>query len=310
MSTAQERLMQVLREDGAAVEAAMVQRAERTPALAAFAKDESLSLLFQAQNYSLMAGGKRIRPVLTIESCRALGGTLDAALPFACAIEMVHTYSLIHDDLPCMDNDDLRRGKPTNHKVFGQAMAVLAGDGLLTDAFSVITAHQDVEIDIRLAAVEILAAAAGSIGMVGGQVMDMQGEHQNLSCQTLEQLHARKTGALICVAVQLGALAAGVTPHGEMVATWDGLTEYAKNLGLAFQVVDDILDVTADPILLGKTKGKDRAAEKTTFLNHYTVEEATEYVCNLTENACDCIRDIDRNGVLRALAHYLAQRVY
>ncbi len=296
-----------LTENAAIVEAALNARCKTVPALAPLATDAVLAELHRAEDYSLMAGGKRIRPTLTIEVCRALGGTREAALPFACAVEMIHTYSLIHDDLPCMDNDDLRRGKPTSHKVFGEATAFLAGDGLLTDAFSVLAAHEGVSESVRLAAVKVLAQAAGSTGMVGGQIMDMHGETERLSPDTLKQLHARKTGAMICAAVQMGALAAG---ERQGSAAWDALTRYAECIGLAFQVVDDILDVTADQAQLGKTVGKDKNADKTTFLSYYTVDGASAYARKLTDEACAAVAELDKNGTLCALARYLAERVY
>ena len=262
-------------------------------------------VLKKAQDYSLMAGGKRIRPALVLEVCAMLGGNADDALPLACAIEMIHTYSLIHDDLPCMDNDDLRRGKPTSHKVFGEATAILAGDGLLTDAFLLAASHR--QADVAQSAVRVLAQAAGSMGMVGGQIMDLEGEQRQLSREELLQLHAQKTGALMIAAVQLGAIAAG---EREGSPVWEALTSYARCIGLAFQVVDDILDVTADAALLGKSKGKDRAVNKTTFLTYDTVDEARAYATRLTDEAIAAVAAIDRQGCLRALADYLADRGY
>jgi len=262
-------------------------------------------VLKEAQDYSLMAGGKRIRPALVIEVCKMLGGDVKDALPLACAIEMIHTYSLIHDDLPCMDNDDLRRGKPTSHKAFGEATAILAGDGLLTDAFLLAASNPRAEVVQR--AVRVLSQAAGSMGMVGGQVMDLEGETRRLSLDELLQLHAQKTGALICAAVQLGAIAAG---EAEDSPAWKALTTYANRIGLAFQVVDDVLDVTADAALLGKSKGKDKAVNKTTFLTYYTVEEAQAYADRLTDEAVSAVASIDHEGYLQALAEYLAKRIY
>ena len=304
---AEMNIKELLADNARATEAALRARAATVQELAPLERDEALKVLHDAENYSLMAGGKRIRPTLSIEVCRALGGTREAAMPFACAVEMIHTYSLIHDDLPCMDNDDLRRGKPTSHRVFGEANAILAGDGLLTDAFSLIAAHEGVSESVRLAAVRILAEAAGSCGMVGGQIMDMRGESERLSPDTLKRLHARKTGAMIRAAVQFGALAAGEACGSE---AWDALTRYAECIGLAFQIVDDILDVTADPAKLGKTVGKDKEADKTTFLSYYTVDEASAYARELTEQACSAVADLDKNGTLRALARYLSERVY
>jgi geranylgeranyl diphosphate synthase type II len=261
--------------------------------------------LKEAQDYSLMAGGKRIRPFLVLEVCNMLGGDENDALPLACAIEMIHTYSLIHDDLPCMDNDDLRRGEPTSHKAFGEAMAILAGDGLLTDAFMLAASLPKAERAQQ--AVRVLAEAAGSMGMVGGQVMDLEGETRQLSPEELLQLHAQKTGALIRAAVWLGAIAAGECCGSPV---WKALTTYAERIGLAFQVVDDVLDVTADATLLGKSKGKDQAVNKTTFLTYDTVDEAKAYAARLTDEAVATVAPIDRDGSLQALAEYLANRVY
>jgi geranylgeranyl diphosphate synthase type II len=297
-------LLERLQADATLTENALQARI-KTPALSALDEDANLSLLARAQDYSLMAGGKRIRPALVLEVAHTLGGDRKSALPFACAIEMIHTYSLIHDDLPCMDNDDMRRGKPTSHKVFGEANAILAGDGLLTDAFTAAASHPDA--DKALSAVRILASAAGSIGMVGGQIMDLAGEQEKLPLDTLLTLHARKTGALITAAVQLGAVAAG---EREGSPVWEALTTYAQRIGLAFQVVDDILDVTADPALLGKTCGKDQNENKTTFLTYYTLDEAREYARTLTDEAVCAIEPFDAQGTLRTLAFYLAERVY
>lgn len=303
MMTIDERL----HANAALVEQALTARTETVGSLAALSEDGTLATLLRAEDYSLMAGGKRIRPTLAIETCRALGGCVEDALPFGCAVEMIHTYSLIHDDLPCMDNDDLRRGKPTSHKVFGEATAILAGDGLLTDAFSVVAANGRVSETVRLSAVRILAAAAGSTGMVGGQVMDMEGETKQLALDTLHALHARKTGAMIRASVQLGALAAGCAEGSE---AWQALTLYAERIGLAFQVVDDVLDATADPALLGKSVGKDQNAQKTTFLTYDSVDDAVAYARELTDEACEVVRPFDKDGVLAELARYLAQRVY
>ena len=299
-----ECLLARLKDDATLTEQALLARTKQA-SLAVLGEDVNLCLLAKAQDYSLMAGGKRIRPALVLEVAKTLGGEREAALPFACAIEMIHTYSLIHDDLPCMDNDDMRRGKPTSHKVFGEANAILAGDGLLTDAFAVAAGHPDA--DKALAAVRILATAAGSTGMVGGQMMDLAGEKERLSLDTLLSLHARKTGALIVAAAQLGAIAAG---ECEGSPAWVALTRYAQRIGLAFQVVDDILDVTADPALLGKTCGKDQNENKTTFLSYYTLDEAQAYARRLTDEAIDAVESIDREGSLRALARYLAERAY
>ena len=300
-----QELLTRLGDDVAKVERALSERCSASDREGLMNNDEYLCALKEAQDYSLLGGGKRIRATLTLEICRLLKGNEASALGFACALEMIHAYSLIHDDLPCMDNDDLRRGKPTSHKVFGEATAILAGDSLLTDAFSVAAAQKD---DIAaLRAVRTLACAAGSMGMVGGQLMDLRGESERLSMQMLCLLHARKTGALIRAAVQLGAIAAGCD---EQSPIWLALTTYAERIGLAFQVIDDLLDVTADAALLGKSKGKDKEENKTTFLTYYTIEQARDYARRLTDEAIEAVRSFDEEGLLRALAIYLAERVY
>ena len=259
----------------------------------------------RAARYSLMGGGKRIRAVLVLSVCDMLGGNMQAAEQFAAAVEMLHCYSLIHDDLPCMDNDNLRRGKPTNHKVYGEAIAVLAGDALLTDAFRVVSGNTQVPPAVRAEAVMVLSGAAGSPGMVSGQVMDMKGEKEHLSLAGLENLHRHKTGALICAAVKLGCLAAGVPLDDDRAVS---VTQYAEKLGIAFQVVDDVLDVTSQPSVLGKSTGKDLAEGKTTFLTYYTPEQAMKYAAGLTGEAVQAIGAYPENGVLRALAKYLLKR--
>ena len=271
----------------------------------AYSEDRDLKVLLEAEQYSLFAGGKRIRPTLVLEFCRMFGGSEEAALPFAGAVEMIHTYSLIHDDLPCMDNDDLRRGKPTNHKVFGEAVALLAGDALLTGAFELTATNTGVTPEIAAMATAYLAANAGRYGMIGGQVMDMEGERRKLSPQELLKLHSLKTGALINASCVLGALAAGVSPG-------DGAMEkvvlYAEKVGLAFQIVDDILDQTGDEQTLGKKTGGDKEHEKNTFLSFYSVEEAQFYADRLTAEAIDAIRSFEGNEALISLAKWLATR--
>ena len=263
------------------------------------------SVLYEAERYSLLAGGKRVRAALVLECCRLLGGKIEAALPFACAVEMVHTYSLIHDDLPCMDNDDLRRGKPTNHKVYGEAYATLAGDGLLTDAFAICAMNPHVTGDCAAAAVALLSGAAGSYGMIKGQVMDIYGESHRLDEKELIELHMGKTGAMICVSAQLGALAAGYAPNSEMT---EKLTAFAQMIGLAFQVIDDILDVTSTNEELGKRIGSDKDKNKTTFMSFFTVDEARAYAKSLTEDAIAAIEGIEGAERLIGLAHLLCDR--
>lgn len=263
------------------------------------------SVLYEAERYSLLSGGKRVRAALVLECCRLLGGNIEAALPFASAVEMVHTYSLIHDDLPCMDDDDLRRGKPTNHKVYGEAYATLAGDGLLTDAFAVCAMNPHVTGDCAAAAVALLAGAAGSYGMIKGQVMDIYGESHTLSEKELVELHMGKTGAMICVSAQLGALAAGYAPNSEET---ERLTAFAQMIGLAFQVIDDILDVTSTDEELGKSIGSDKEKNKTTFMSFFTVDEAHDYAARLTGDAIAQIKDMEGSERLVSLAGFLCDR--
>lgn len=270
-----------------------------------YTEDEDLKVLLESEQYSLFAGGKRIRPTLTLEFCRMFGGEDAAALPFACAVEMIHTYSLIHDDLPCMDNDDMRRGKPTNHKVFGETTALLAGDSLLTGAFEVAASNTAAGADCAAKAVAYLASCAGRYGMIGGQIMDLEGEKKKLSLDQLLKLHSMKTGALINASAVMGALAAGVSfkdPRMEAVIT------YAENIGLAFQIVDDILDRTGDSTLLGKNVGMDAERQKNTFLSFYTVEEAQFYADRVTQDAVRAIRQYPDSEALCSIAEWLATR--
>ncbi len=262
-------------------------------------------VLYDAERYSLLSGGKRVRAALVLEACKMLGGKVEAALPFACAVEMVHTYSLIHDDLPCMDNDDLRRGKPTNHKVYGEAYAILAGDGLLTDAFAVCAMNPEVTGDCAAAAVAILSGAAGSYGMIKGQVMDIYGESHRLSEKELVELHMGKTGAMICASAQLGALAAGFAPNSEVT---ERLTAFAQKIGLVFQIIDDILDVTSTDEVLGKSIGSDKEKNKTTFMSFFSADEAKEYAERLTGEAIAEIESIEGSERLTALAALLCDR--
>ena len=270
-----------------------------------YTEDNDLKILLDAERYSLFAGGKRIRPALTLEFCRMFGGRDEAALPFACAVEMIHTYSLIHDDLPCMDDDDLRRGKPTNHKVYGEAVALLAGDALLTGAFEATATNTAVPSEIAAIATAYLASSAGRYGMIGGQIMDMAGEHRKLSPEELLKLHSLKTGALIGAACVLGALAAGI-PLCD--AAMEKVVAYAEKIGLAFQIVDDILDRTGDEKTLGKRTGVDNEREKNTFLSFYDVEEAQFYADRLTADAIDAIRAFPGSETLVAIAKWLATR--
>ncbi len=258
--------------------------------------------LQEAMEYSLLAGGKRIRPVLTLEVCRMCGGEVQLALPLACAVEMIHTYSLIHDDLPAMDDDQLRRGRPTNHVVYGEATAILAGDGLLTAAFEQVCAA-------RLPAPQIVEAAAclarnaGPAGMVGGQALDMAGEGRALTRPELEQLQSLKTGALICAAADLGCIAAGGTP-----AQRAQVRAYALALGRAFQVRDDMLDVISSDQELGKNTGSDQANEKTTFVTTLGLDGCAQLVEELTRESVRALDGFSAPGFLIWLAETLAGR--
>ena len=261
--------------------------------------------LLRSMRYSLLAGGKRLRPALVLEFCRICGGDWEKAIPLAAAVEMLHTYSLIHDDLPCMDDDDMRRGKPSNHKIFGYAGAMLAGDALLTRAFGVIASAQSLSAEQKSSAVVVLANAAGDCGMIGGQVIDLDGENKELSFEKLLKLHAYKTGALIRCAATLGCIAAGFAPESDEAKA---IATYADKIGLAFQVVDDILDATASEEQLGKTVGSDADNNKTTFLTFYSIEGAAEYAARLTAEAIEAVSGIPGTDVLCGLAEELLCR--
>ena len=258
-----------------------------------------------AEQYSLNAGGKRIRAFLVNEFCRACGGNVSASIQYALAVEMIHTFSLIHDDLPCMDNDDLRRGKPTSHKVFGEATALLAGDSLSVRAFEVIANNTALDSKTNLNAVRFLAQAVSSEGMIGGQIIDMRGETETLGFDTLLKLHSKKTGALISVSAALGCLAAGVDQSD---VRFESARNYASKIGLAFQIIDDILDATADVAVLGKNTGADADRNKTTFLTFMSIDEAYSYAEKLTSEAKQDIEVIENNSMLCKLADYLLSR--
>ena len=249
----------------------------------------------EAMSYSLLSGGKRIRPVLVLETCRLFGGSIEAALPLACGLEMIHTYSLIHDDLPCMDDDDLRRGKPTNHKVFGEASAVLAGDGLLTAAFEAV-AGAELPPERVVRAVRALAAAAGPAGMVGGQV-------HSLSREEIVQIETLKTGCLLEAAARLGAIAAGSTRAQEEAAA-----EYARGVGLAFQIRDDVLDVLGDEAEFGKPIGSDAASGKATFVSLCGLDVCEDLIAEHTRRAIAAVERFPNSGFLCDLARTLAGR--
>lgn len=261
--------------------------------------------LDESVRYSLLAGGKRVRPALTMEFCRLFGGDAALSLPFAAAVEMVHTFSLIHDDLPCMDDDDLRRGRPTSHRVFGEAAALLAGDSLALDAFGLLSRADGLSPETKVAAVSVLSDAAGCGGMVRGQVMDMYGEKHALTRDELLLLQARKTGALIRASAQLGVLAAGKPADGEEMRTAAG---YADRIGLAFQIVDDVLDATSTEEQMGKSVGSDADHNKNTFLSFCTVDEAIAEAERLSAEAADLLTGYPGSERLCALAIFLADR--
>jgi geranylgeranyl diphosphate synthase type II len=254
--------------------------------------------------YSLFAGGKRLRPVLCLAAAEACGGKAAEAMPLACAVECVHTYSLVHDDLPSMDNDDYRRGKLTNHKVFGEGIAVLAGDALLTQAFEIAAQcrgwpryrHQDVILE--------LARAAGSLQLIAGQVADLEGEGQPLSATQLKYIHERKTSALLCATVRLGGMSANCTP-----AQLRSLTQFGYHVGLAFQIIDDILDVTQTSEKLGKTAGKDVTAHKATYPSIVGLETSRKIAARLTARAFAALEPFGGKAqALQSLAEHLLQR--
>ncbi len=268
----------------------------------AFAAEPRYADLQEAMEYSLLAGGKRIRPILTLETCRLCGGETESALPFACAVEMIHTYSLIHDDLPAMDNDDLRRGRPTNHIVYGEATAILAGDALLTAAFGQLTQAKQ-PADRIVAAAACLSHAAGSAGMVGGQALDMAGEGRALDRRELELLQSLKTGALIAAAVELGCIAAGGSDEQRT-----HVRDYAQALGRAFQIRDDMLDVISSFEELGKPVGSDQVNEKSTFVTALGLEGCAGLVGELTSQAIEAINGFAEPAFHIWLAQSLAQR--
>ncbi len=272
----------------------------------AFSGREStgLSEMLEAMAYSLKNGGKRIRPMLTLEFCRICGGDYRKAIPFALAAEMIHTYSLIHDDLPCMDDDDMRRGKPSSHKVFGYANALLAGDALLTLAFETVLSAPDIGAEAKAKAGLKLAKASGCSGMIAGQVMDLANEGKSAPLEVIKETDKLKTGEMIKVSCVMGCIAAGADAERIKAAEI-----YSENIGLAFQIVDDILDVTSDIQTLGKPVGSDSENEKSTYVSLLGLEKSAEYAENLTKNAKKAL-DIfgDEGDFLAQLADMLASR--
>ncbi|KJU87301.1 geranylgeranyl pyrophosphate synthase [Candidatus Magnetobacterium bavaricum] len=261
-------------------------------------------ILDDAMKYSVFAGGKRLRPVLCIASYEACGGNGADILPQAAALELIHTYSLIHDDLPAMDDDDLRRGKPTNHKVYGEAIAILAGDGLLTEAFGMFSGSAKISATALLAAIRELSAAAGVYGMVAGQVMDIISEGKVAQTDTLEFIHRNKTAALIRASLVIGGILSGADEQ-----TLRGLKRYGEGIGLAFQVVDDILDVTGTTEELGKTQGADDSRGKMTYPALYGIERSKSIAEDLITTALDAIRPMGEKALwLKEIANYLTRR--
>jgi len=262
--------------------------------------------LHKAIRYSLFAGGKRLRPILALAAAEACGGSIEAAMPHACAVECIHTYSLIHDDLPCMDDDDLRRGRPTNHKVFGEGVAVLAGDALLTVAFEILSHAKPTKRYDMPAFIRELAVAAGSLWLIAGQVLDLEGEGKPTSPRDLKFIHQSKTAALLTASIRLGAMSANA-PEGKLKA----LTDFGQALGLAFQVIDDILDVTQTSEKLGKSAGKDVAAQKATYPAVFGLDRSRAEAQRLTQVARAAVKPFGKDSApLLALADYLLNRDY
>jgi geranylgeranyl diphosphate synthase type II len=263
-------------------------------------------IIHEAMRYSVFAGGKRLRPMLALFGCEAVGGTPEDAMPGAAALELIHTYSLVHDDLPAMDDDDFRRGRPTCHKVYGEAIAILAGDALLTHAFQVLADQTAAGVPAprRLRMIAEVAAAAGSVGMVGGQTMDIQAEGKTLDPATLLTLHSKKTGALLRVSLRVGGLAGGADE-----AALGHLTRYGERLGLAFQIVDDILDIEGNIAEMGKTAGSDLRKHKATYPAVFGLEASRREATRLLGEARDAVRPFGETGaMLVALADFVGQR--
>ena len=269
--------------------------------------DDKIKTVISSMEYSLSAGGKRIRPFLVLEFAKLCGGSETNAMPFACAVEMIHTYSLIHDDLPCMDNDDLRRGKPTNHKVFGEAAALLGGDGLLTLAFETALSEKAISLngyEKCAKAALTLAKYAGAVGMIGGQIIDLESENKKISLETLQIMDKKKTGALIAAACVMGCISAGASEEQIQAAK-----DYAQNIGIAFQIVDDILDVTSDTETLGKPVGSDYENNKSTYVSLLGIDECRKISSELTQKAVEYLKKFDGDITeLENFAYYLRDR--
>lgn len=270
------------------------------------AENSPQKIIFDSMKYSLEAGGKRIRPVLLLETIKMMGGDCSAGIPFACAVEYIHTYSLIHDDLPAMDDDDLRRGKPTNHKVFGEAVAILAGDGLLNSAFEIMSGEILKNNCIGyVKAMNVIASCAGVNGMIAGQIVDIESEGRSISYEELRYLHSKKTGALIKASVMAGAYIAGANEE-ELKA----VERYSENIGLAFQITDDILDVTGNTSELGKNTGSDIQNNKSTYVSLFGIEKARLLAQDCLKDAVESLGNFDsqRRLFLEELARFVVMR--
>lgn len=265
--------------------------------------------VFQAADYSLKAGGKRLRPVLLLEACRLFGGNEEAAMPFACAMEMIHTYSLIHDDLPAMDDDDFRRGKPTNHVVYGEGMAILAGDALLNYAYELMireTMQAGSKKDACLSAMNEIASAAGIHGMIAGQVVDLESEQKQVPLETVNFIHAHKTGAMITASLVAGALCGGAKDTDIEV-----IRHYGRNIGMAFQIIDDILDIVGDQEKLGKDIGSDLEKQKSTYPSLLGLDESRRIAHELLRESKEILDGYGEGAeFLKALSDFLANREF
>ena len=267
---------------------------------------EKPATIHAAMRYSVFAGGKRLRPILCLAAAEACGGDPESAMPPACAVEVLHTYSLVHDDLPCMDDDDLRRGRPTCHKVYGEGMAVLTGDALLTEAFLILAQTSPAKRYPGAAYVAELAMTGGSTRLIGGQVMDLEGEGKKLTKAQLVKIHEAKTAALLTTSIRLGAMTANATEK-----QLEALTTFGHALGLAFQVIDDILDVTQSTEVLGKTAGKDVAVEKATYPAILGLEKSRKEAAKLTQEAMEALKPFGKKARhLQEIAEYLLKREY
>lgn len=271
-------------------------------------EDGYQSTIMESMNYSLKAGGKRLRPILTLEACKIVGGNEEDAIPFAMAIEMIHTYSLIHDDLPSLDNDDLRRGKPTNHKVYGEAMAILAGDGLLNYAYEIMLSsslNKD-NPEKYLRAIGEIAKSAGIYGMIGGQVVDVESENTLIPKEKLDYIHLNKTAAIMVGCMRAGAIVGNANEE-----QLEKVTKYAKNIGLSFQIVDDILDIIGDESKLGKHVGSDIENNKSTYPSLIGIEKSKEVATQLINEARENIKTLNGDySFLDGLANYIIDREY